>query len=87
MSKSARHFFGGLGHPIGPLIYTISCMHCMAVSLAQDGAGLGAARGVELAQQMLRQSGFSNIDIHRLEHDFQNAYFVNRKVDLVIDLC
>ncbi len=32
-----------MDHPPGPFIYTISCMHCMSVSLAQDGMGLGAA--------------------------------------------
>jgi hypothetical protein len=29
-------------HLLGPLLYTISCMHCMTVSLAQGGDGLGA---------------------------------------------
>jgi SAM-dependent methyltransferase len=30
-----------INHPLGPFLYTISCMHCMSVSLAQNGAGLG----------------------------------------------
>ncbi len=68
-----------LDHPIGPLLYTISCMHCMSVSLSQDGAGLGAAWGVQLAQEMLAEAGFVSTEIHRLAHDIQNAYFVNRK--------
>jgi cyclopropane fatty-acyl-phospholipid synthase-like methyltransferase len=29
-------------HPLGTFLYTISCMHCMSVSLSQNGAGLGA---------------------------------------------
>src|SRR5205085_471798 len=45
--------------PLGTLIYTISCMHCMSVSLAGGGAGLGAAWGKELALQMLANAGFS----------------------------
>lgn len=68
-----------LEHPIGPLIYAISCMHCMSVSLAQGGEGLGAAWGVELAQQMLSRAGFTRVEIHRLKHDIQNAYFIMRK--------
>ena len=68
-----------LEHPLGPLLYTISCMHCMTVSLAQDGLGLGTMWGVELAEEMLRKAGFSQIEIHRLEHDIQNAYFVIQK--------
>jgi 2-polyprenyl-3-methyl-5-hydroxy-6-metoxy-1,4-benzoquinol methylase len=65
-----------IDHPLGATVYTISCMHCMTVSLAQGGLGLGAAWGVELAEAMLRDAGFASITIHRLEHDIQNAYFV-----------
>ena len=68
-----------LDHPIAPLIYSISCMHCMTVSLAAGGAGLGAAWGVELAEEMVRAAGFERVEIHRLPHDLQNAYFVLRK--------
>lgn len=32
-----------VGHQLGTFVYTISCMHCMSVSLACGGAGLGAA--------------------------------------------
>lgn len=63
-------------HPLGTLIYTVSCMHCMTVSLAQGGMGLGAAWGVQLAEKMLREAGFDDIRIHRFDHDIQNAYFV-----------
>lgn len=66
-----------IDHPIGTLLYTVSCMHCMTVSLAQqDGVGLGAMWGVEKAQQMLKEAGFSKVTINRLEHDFQNCYYV-----------
>jgi len=67
-----------LEHPLGPMIYTISCMHCMTVSLAAGGLGLGAAWGVDTAERMLREAGFGSVEVHRLEHDVQNAYFVNR---------
>jgi SAM-dependent methyltransferase len=33
------------GLPLAPLLYTVSCMHCMTVSLAQGGEGLGARGG------------------------------------------
>lgn len=68
-----------LEHPIGTLLYTISCMHCMTVSLAQNGLGLGAMWGRERAREMLQAAGFSQTDIYNLEHDFQNCYYVNRK--------
>jgi len=66
-------------HPLGAYMYTISCMHCMTVSLAQGGDGLGAAWGVELAEAMLREAGFTEITIHRLPHDILNCYFVARR--------
>ncbi|MGI6456086.1 MAG: class I SAM-dependent methyltransferase [bacterium] len=66
-------------HPIGTFIYTVSCMHCMTVSLAEGGAGLGAAWGVELAEQMVREAGFSSVEIKRLPHDFQNCYYIIKK--------
>src|SRR3546814_5744411 len=38
-----------LDHPLGAFTYAISTFHCMSVSLAQGGAGLGAAWGKEKA--------------------------------------
>lgn len=63
-------------HPLGSMLYAVSLMHCMTVSLAQGGMGLGTMWGVELAEKMLREAGFPDIRIHRFEHDIQNAYFV-----------
>lgn len=67
-----------IDHPIGPTLYTISCMHCMTVSLAQGGMGLGTAWGVQLAERMLHDAGFDTVNINRFPHDIQNAYFVMR---------
>ncbi len=65
--------------PMGPFTYTISCMHCMSVSLAGGGAGLGAAWGRELAQRMLGEAGFGEVEIHDLPHDAMNHYYVVRR--------
>jgi len=65
-----------LDHPIGPFLYTISCMHCMTVSLAEGGAGLGAMWGEELALEMLREAGFTSVQVQQLPHDIQNSYYV-----------
>lgn len=67
-----------MDRPLAPFIYAISCMHCMTVSLAQGGDGLGAAWGEELAVSMLKDAGFRDIETHRLEHDIMNLYFVCR---------
>jgi 2-polyprenyl-3-methyl-5-hydroxy-6-metoxy-1,4-benzoquinol methylase len=66
-------------HPLGSMLYSISTMHCMTVSLAQGGMGLGTMWGVDTAEKMLREAGFTKIKVHRLEHDVQNAYFVKSK--------
>ena len=66
-------------HPLGTLLYTVSCMHCMTVSLAQGGDGLGAMWGRELATELLRDAGFRQVAIHRLDHDVQNDYYIIRK--------
>ncbi len=67
-----------LEHPLAPFTYTVSCMHCMTVSLAQGGVGLGAAWGEQLALSMLQDAGFGNVQTHRLPHDIQNIYYVCR---------
>jgi 2-polyprenyl-3-methyl-5-hydroxy-6-metoxy-1,4-benzoquinol methylase len=69
-----------LDHRMGPFIYTVSCMHCMTVSLAQGGVGLGAAWGEQLAVAMLKDAGFGQIGTHRLPHDTLNVYYLCRPV-------
>ena len=66
-------------HPMGTLLYTISTMHCMTVSLAQGGEGLGAMWGRETAERYLKEAGFNEFEPHRLDHDPQNDYWVVRK--------
>jgi 2-polyprenyl-3-methyl-5-hydroxy-6-metoxy-1,4-benzoquinol methylase len=66
-------------HPIGTFLYTISCMHCMTVSLAQDGEGLGAMWGEENTKEYLSKAGFTSIQTNKLAHDIQNNWYVVRK--------
>lgn len=77
--RSSSHVHGDLDHPMGTLLYTISCMHCMTVSLAQGGEGLGAMWGRERATRLLREAGFNQIEVQTLEHDPQNDYYISRK--------
>ena len=42
--KGSSHVHLNCEHPIGTFLYTVSCIHCMTVSLAQNGEGLGAMR-------------------------------------------
>ena len=75
---ASSHLEGNMDHPVGMLLYALSCMHCMTVSLAQGGDGVGAMWGRELASEYLKEAGFGSFDIHQLEHDFQNDYYVIR---------
>ncbi len=63
-------------HLLGPFLYTISCLHCMTVSLALDGHGLGAMWGKEKAIEMLNEAGFSSVEVKQLPHDPINYYYI-----------
>jgi ubiquinone/menaquinone biosynthesis C-methylase UbiE len=65
-------------HPVGTLIYSISCSHCMTVSLAQGGLGVGAAWGEQLTLEFLHNAGFKKVERRTLEHDIQNYYYLVR---------
>lgn len=77
--KASSEVGGNLDHPLGPFLYSVSCMHCMTVSLALEGEGLGAVWGEERALQMLRDAGFVDIDVHNVEGDILNNYYVARR--------
>lgn len=76
---ASSHVHENVDHPLGPFLYTVSCMHCMTVSLSAGGAGLGAVWGEQTALAMLADAGFANVELHRLPHDVQNYYYVARK--------
>ncbi len=66
-------------NPMAPMFYSISTLHCMTVSLALGGEGLGTMWGEQLAAKMLNAAGFANVNIARVEGDIMNAYYVARK--------
>lgn len=73
----SAHLADNLDHPLGTLLYTVSCLHCMPVSLGQGGAGLGTMWGWQTAERMLREAGFAAIERHTLAHDPMNVWFVS----------
>ncbi len=77
--RASSEVHKNVDHPIGPLLYTLSCMHCMTVSLAANGAGLGAVWGEEKAREMLKEAGFTSVEVRQLEHDLFNSYFIVSK--------
>jgi ubiquinone/menaquinone biosynthesis C-methylase UbiE len=77
--KGSGHVARDIGHPIGTFLYTASCLHCMTVSLAQGGEGLGAMWGEEKTREYLERAGFASVEKHELAHDIQNNWYVVRK--------
>jgi 2-polyprenyl-3-methyl-5-hydroxy-6-metoxy-1,4-benzoquinol methylase len=77
--KGSSHVHENIGHPIGTFLYTISCMHCMTVSLAQGGEGVGAMWGEQMTRDYLGRAGFRSVEKHELAHDIQNNWYVVRK--------
>ena len=65
--------------PLGLFLYAISTMHCMSVSLGQGGDGLGTAWGEQRALSMLADAGFADVQIHHVDGDPINTYYIARK--------
>jgi 2-polyprenyl-3-methyl-5-hydroxy-6-metoxy-1,4-benzoquinol methylase len=77
--RASSHVHKNLDHPLGTFTYTVSCLHCMTVSLALGGEGLGAAWGEEKALELLAEAGFDKVDVKQLPHDIINNYYVALK--------
>jgi 2-polyprenyl-3-methyl-5-hydroxy-6-metoxy-1,4-benzoquinol methylase len=65
-----------LEHPIGPWLYTISLFHCMTVSLAYDGEGLGTMWGEDTAVEYFAGAGFRVEEPQHVDGDPVNVYYV-----------
>lgn len=68
-----------MAEPAAAYQYTMSTMHCMSVSLAGGGIGLGTAWGKELATEYLKAAGFSSVDTLEVRSDRTNTYFMCHK--------
>jgi ubiquinone/menaquinone biosynthesis C-methylase UbiE len=66
-------------HPLAPMLYGVSTLHCMTVSLALNGEGLGTVWGEQKAKELLKEAGFNQIDIEHVEGDIFNSYYICRK--------
>jgi len=76
--QAHSHVAENVDHPLGTFLYTLSLTHCMTVSLAQGGRGLGTMWGREMARELLAEAGFADVTVHQFEHDVQNDYYVVR---------
>jgi 2-polyprenyl-3-methyl-5-hydroxy-6-metoxy-1,4-benzoquinol methylase len=74
--RASSKLENNMNHSLAPYLYTVSCLHCMTVSLAQKGKGLGAMWGKELAIEMLKEAEFSSVEVKELPHDPINYYYL-----------
>lgn len=77
--KASSNLEDNLTNPLAPMLYAVSTLHCMTVSLAAGGAGLGTVWGEQLARQMLADAGFVDVELHELPEDPMDSLYVSRK--------
>jgi SAM-dependent methyltransferase len=64
--------------PVGRTIYGASTMHCMTVSLAQCGEGLGAVIGEGLARELAREAGFASFERLPVKNPFHQVFLAGK---------
>lgn len=67
---------GNIGNPMAPILYSASTLHCMTVSLAHGGAGLGTMMAEGVARQLLTDAGFVDVTVHDAPGDPADALYV-----------
>jgi SAM-dependent methyltransferase len=77
--RASSNLHENLDLPMAPFLYTASTMHCMTVSLALAGSGLGTMWGEQTARQMLADAGFRRVEVRQIDGDIFNNYFVATK--------
>jgi SAM-dependent methyltransferase len=68
-----------LANPMAPVLYSVSTLHCLTVSLAHGGPGIGTAFGEQRARQMLSDAGFGEPGVHPAPGTPFDAVYVTRK--------
>lgn len=75
----SSHLEDNIDNPMAPWLYGVSTLHCLTVSLAHDGAGLGTAWGHQRASRLLADVGFVDVAVHDAPGDPLDAIFVATK--------
>jgi 2-polyprenyl-3-methyl-5-hydroxy-6-metoxy-1,4-benzoquinol methylase len=61
-------------NPMGRMMYAASTLYCMTVSLAHDGAGIGALMGEKKAREFAREAGFGRFQRLPVKDAFSALY-------------
>jgi 2-polyprenyl-3-methyl-5-hydroxy-6-metoxy-1,4-benzoquinol methylase len=68
-----------IGNLFAPTTFAFSVFHCLTVSLAYAGEGLGTAWGRQKAVAMLAAAGFGEVETAQVDGDPLNIYYIARK--------
>jgi SAM-dependent methyltransferase len=74
--RAASTLEDNMANPLAPWLYGISTLHCLTVSLAEGGAGLGAVWGEQRAVDMLAAAGFADVAVHDVPDDPLDSLYV-----------
>lgn len=61
-------------NPFASMLYSISTLYCMTVSLAEGGAGIGACMGERRARELATAAGFKSFERLQIAHPFSAVY-------------
>jgi SAM-dependent methyltransferase len=76
--RASSNLEENLANPFAAWMYGVSVLHCMTVSLAEGGAGLGTAWGEQTARQYLAAAGFTSVEVVEAPGP-QNSIYVCRR--------
>ena len=76
VGSASRGSAGGKSQSAGRTMYASSTMHCMTVSLAQGGEGLGSVIGAAKARALAEEAGFSRVDQLPVKNPFHQIFLL-----------
>lgn len=76
--RASSNLEENVGNPFAPWMYGVSILHCMTVSLAEGGAGLGTAWGEQAARRFLAEAGFTSVEVIEAPGP-QNSIYICRR--------
>jgi SAM-dependent methyltransferase len=72
--RASSNVEDNIANPQAVMGYAASVLHCMTVSLAEGGAGLGTMWGEQTARRMLAEAGFSSVSVTDAPDGFNSLY-------------
>lgn len=64
--------------PAGRTMYGASTMHCLTVSLAHGGEGLGSVIGEKLARELAQEAGFSDFELLAVRNPYHQIFVIRK---------